>query len=474
MASKKPYSSIGWRIRPSERRFLLFVVDLLVTVASLILALYIWSRADPYFSFNWEFIFSQPPAWYFLLPFLWLLLLSELYDNRRSNRVSEVIKGIAMAVAISAVVYLAIFFLSKPNSLPRLGVAFFFLFAAVFTLIWRLIYIRIFTAPSFMRRMLVVGAGRAGSELVSIIKGLWPQPFYLVGYIDDDENKQGTEIAGLEVLGGGKDLLRIIEEQNVSDLIFAISGEMQDDTFKALLTAEENGIEITTMPVVYEQLLGRVPIFLLPSDWVLRSFVDAAHSAGAYELGKRLIDLLGSLVGLLILGAFMPLISLAIWLDSGGPILYSQVRMGKNNRPYNIIKFRTMRKDAESDGVARPASENDERVTRVGRILRKSHLDELPQFINVLKGEMSLVGPRPERPEIIEKLQNKVPFYRARQFVKPGVTGWAQVNFHYAATVEDTAVKLEYDLYYIKHRNLLLDITILIRTVGAAIGLRGQ
>lgn len=473
MASKKPVQSNAWRIKPSERRFLLFLVDLIVTVASLVLAMYIWSRADPRFTFNWEFVLTQPPTWYFFLPVLWLLLLSELYDNRRSNRLPEVLKGIGMAVAVSAIIYLGIFFLSKPNSLPRLGVAFFFLFAAFFTLSWRLIYIRIFTAPSFMRRMLVVGAGRAGSELVTIIKGLWPQPFYLVGYIDDDENKQGSEVAGLTVLGGGKDLLQLIDEYHVSDIIFAISGEMQDDTFKALLTAEENGVEITTMPVVYEQLLGRVPIFLLPSDWVLRSFVDAAHSAGAYELGKRLLDLLGSLVGLLILAFFMPMISLAILLDSGGPVLYSQIRMGKNNRPYNIIKFRTMRKDAESDGVARPAAENDQRVTRVGRILRKSHLDELPQFINVLKGEMSLVGPRPERPELIEKLQTKVPFYRARQFVKPGVTGWAQVNFHYASTVEDTAVKLEYDLYYIKHRNLLLDITILIRTVGAAIGLRG-
>jgi lipopolysaccharide/colanic/teichoic acid biosynthesis glycosyltransferase len=231
---------------------------------------------------------------------------------------------------------------------------------------------------------------------------------------------------------------------------------------------------VITMPVVYEQLLGRVPISLLQSDWVLRSFVDEAHTSGMYDLGKRLLDIIGAVVGLIFMVALLPIIGLATLLDSGWPLFFTQVRTGKNNRPYKIIKFRTMRQDAEKDGIARMATENDDRVTRVGRIMRKSHLDELPQFLNVLKGEMSLVGPRAERPELIEQLQTRIPFYRARLFVKPGLTGWAQVNFHYASTVEDTAVKLEYDLYYIKHRNLLLDFTILTRTVGDVIGFRGQ
>lgn len=140
---------------------------------------------------------------------------------------------------------------------------------------------------------------------------------------------------------------------------------------------------------------------------------------------------------------------------------------------FNLLKFRSMRRDAEKDGIARWAVENDERATRSGRFLRRSHLDELPQFLNVLKGDLSLVGPRAERPELVEKLQKEVPFYRARLFIKPGITGWAQINYQYASNVEETAIKLEHDLYYIMHRNLLLDILILVRTVGQVFGFRG-
>lgn len=163
-----------------------------------------------------------------------------------------------------------------------------------------------------------------------------------------------------------------------------------------------------------------------------------------------------------------------ILLDSGRPVLYLQERLGKNGRVYKIIKFRTMKLDAEKDGVARPATQNDQRATRFGRLLRRSHLDELPQIINILKGEMSWVGPRSERPEIIQNLEKEIPFYRARLFVKPGLTGWAQVNYGYAAGAEENSVKLEYDLYYIKHRNLGLDILILLRTVGNVLGLKGR
>jgi lipopolysaccharide/colanic/teichoic acid biosynthesis glycosyltransferase len=162
-----------------------------------------------------------------------------------------------------------------------------------------------------------------------------------------------------------------------------------------------------------------------------------------------------------------------ILIDDGAPIFYHQPRVGKNGIPYNIHKFRTMIKDAEKDGIARMATANDQRVTRVGKFLRRSHLDELPQVINILNGEMSLVGPRSEQIELVNRFQRELPFYRGRLFVRPGLTGWAQINQRYASTVEDTAVKLEYDLYYIKHRNPMLDLTIVMRTVGAVAGFKG-
>ena len=325
-----------------------------------------------------------------------------------------------------------------------------------------------------MRRVLLVGAGNAGMTLVDIVKKSYPPPFYLVGLIDDDPKKIGSDVKGYPVLGGSENLLQIIENNEISDVIFAISGQMNTVMLDSLLEAEENGIEITTLPIMYEELMGRVPIFLLESDWVLRSFVDQAHINRFYEIGKRLMDILGGLVGVLILLLLLPLISITIVLSGRGPIFYKQLRLGKNGKEYGILKFRTMNIDAEIDGKAKPAEENDQRITKIGHFLRKSHLDELPQFINILKGEMSMVGPRSERPMIINDLQKTIPFYRARLFVKPGLTGWAQVNFGYASSVDENATKLEYDLYYIKHRNLTLDLSILFQTFGTVIGLRGR
>ncbi len=296
----------------------------------------------------------------------------------------------------------------------------------------------------------------------------------MVGIVDDDPEKAGLTIEGFQVLGASQDLEKLISDNAISDIIVAISGEMQGRMFQALLEAQERGIEIVRFPRAYEELLDRVPIRMLEADWILRSFVDEAHTSGLYELVKRLVDILGGLAGVLGLMVLIPFISIAILLDDGAPIFYSQTRAGRGAQPYNIIKLRTMRRDAEADGHAAWAKEDDVRATRVGRLLRKSHLDELPQFINVLRGEMSLVGPRAERPELMSMFEKHVPFYRARLLVKPGITGWAQINFGYASTVEETVVKLEYDLYYIKHRNLMMDLIILLRTPATVLGLRGR
>jgi lipopolysaccharide/colanic/teichoic acid biosynthesis glycosyltransferase len=249
---------------------------------------------------------------------------------------------------------------------------------------------------------------------------------------------------------------------------------MQGGTFQAILDAQEAGVEVVRMPTVYEELLGRVPVHHLESDWLIRSFVDEARAGGFYEMAKRLLDILIALTGLCICILLAPLTAIIILVDSGFPIMYKQIRSGKGNKLYNIYKFRTMFQDAEKDGKAHVAEENDSRVTRTGVLLRRTHIDELPQFWNVLHGEMSVVGPRAERPELIDKYQKEIPFYRARLLVKPGMTGWAQVNYGYSATIAQTIVKIEYDLYYIKHRNLLMDISIILRTMTQVIGFRGR
>ena len=463
-----------WHLRAPERVTILLIGDILMAGGALFLALYFWAAGDSWMQFSLEFITDRPPFWFFLLPFFWVILLIELYDMHRAGKFRETLKGISLAVLIYALVYLLVYFSSAPNSLPRRGVSFFIVFAAIFTLLWRSLYIRLFTAPHLLRRVLIIGAGHAGETIINVIAEQWPPPFNVIGLIDDDPEKQGKKVGVFPVLGSSHNLLEVIESQQITDLILAISGEMKGEMFQTILTAQEQGVNLTPMPQIYEEILMRVPIFLLEAEWIVRSFVEKTHNSILYHLSKNLIDFAGGLFGTFIMLGFFPFISLIIILESGFPIFFTQKRLGRGGQLYKIIKFRTMERDAEWDGQARMAEENDTRVTKFGWFLRKTHLDELPQFFNVLRGEMSLVGPRAERPQMVEFFQKEIPFYRARLLVKPGITGWAQINYGYAGTVEETAVKLEYDLYYIEHRNLFMDLSILLRTVGTVLGFKGQ
>jgi len=472
MANSQNTSTL-WRLGMRERRTLLILGDLFIGVFAMGAALIFWGMSEEWLGLSFAFLRERVEAWFYWLPIVWLLLMIELYDGHRAADRLQVVRGIIFASTIGLILYLIIYFASD-NPLPRLGVAIFLGISSVLTLVWRLFFIRVFTAPQFMRRVLVVGAGRAGNTILEIYNNLEPKPFDIIGLIDDNPEIIGSNISGFEVMAGSDRLLDLIEKQSITDIIVAISGTMIGETFQIILDAQERGVEITRMPVSYEELVRRVPIELLETDWLLRSFVDEFRISGFYEVLKRFLDILGGLAGVLIVGILLPFIGLALIIDDGRPIFYAQKRLGKGGQIYEIIKFRTMRRDAEADGKPQLATENDDRVTGIGRFLRRTHLDEIPQFFNVLRGDMSLVGPRSERPEWVEHFQRRIPFYRARLLVKPGITGWAQVNFGYAATVDDTSMKLEYDLYYIKHRNLLLDILILLRTPATMFGLKGQ
>jgi len=457
-----------------EQRTLLIIGDFFVGILSLLIALIVWGASTTeWLGLSFAFLQDRVASWFYLLPFIWLLLLIEMYDVPRAFNWKQTLQGVASSTGIGVAVYLVIYFASE-NPLPRIGIAVFLATAFVLTTFWRILFIRVFTAPQLMRRVLLVGAGNAGSMVLNSINGIKPKPFELVGVIDDDPKKLNALIAGYKVIANSGELLRVISEEVISDVIVAITGEMRGSTFQILLDAQQSGVEITRMPVVYEELFGRVPIRILETDWILRSFVDQFSRNVFYRLGKRTLDIIGGLVGVVILGVIIPFVGLAIWVESGLPILYSQVRLGRGGEPYRILKFRTMRQDAESGGQPILAKEDDERATKIGRFLRKTHIDEIPQFINVLYGQMSLVGPRSERPSLVEHYTQHIPFYKARLLVKPGITGWAQVNFGYANSVDDTRIKLEYDLYYVKHRHMMLDLLTLFRTPGTMLGMRGQ
>jgi exopolysaccharide biosynthesis polyprenyl glycosylphosphotransferase len=397
------------------------------------------------------------------------------YEIHTASNWKKTLRGIAVAPVVGLLGYSLLFTINQdPNSLPRIGIGAFLVIASLLTLIWRGIYIRLYTSSGFMRRVLIIGAGKAGHSLADIYRKLTPPPFNLIGYIDDDPRKQGKSFHGFRVFASSEKLLDIIEDMHISDIIVAINGEIKGGTFQTILDTQEKGIEIIRMPIMYEELTQRVPVEHLESDWVIRSFVDQVRVRGVYELFKRLMDIVGGLVGLLILVIIFPLTAISIILESGYPIFYSQERLGKGGRIFRIYKFRSMWQNAEEDGEAKLAAVNDPRVTRVGDFLRRTRLDEMPQFISVLTGEMSLVGPRAERPELVAQFQKKIPFYRARLLVKPGLTGWAQINYGYVANVKDTVVKLEYDLYYIKHRTLNLDFNIVLRTIGTVLRRTGR
>jgi exopolysaccharide biosynthesis polyprenyl glycosylphosphotransferase len=476
----------GFRLRANEHRLILLITDLAASILAAFLALDFWkqyfiqslvargieiARAERILRIQGIHV----PFWFYLLPLGWLLLLVELYDAHTAVSWRRTLRGIALAAFIGIVIYSLVFIFNQdPASLPRIAVGAFIVLASLFTLILRLSYIRLYTTSGMQRRVLILGAGKAGMTLAQVYCKANPPPFSLLGFIDDDFQKIDKMFTGYPVIGASKDLLAIIEQYRVSDVVMAITGDVQGSTFQTVLDAQERGVEVSRMPILYEEITQRVPVHHLESDWLIRSFVDQLKVSMFYELVKRLLDLIGGLLGLILFAVLFPFLAVATALDSGFPILYSQDRLGKGGAPFTIYKYRTMFQDAEPDGMPQQAAERDARVTRVGRFLRITHLDELPQFWNVLRGDMSLVGPRAERAQLIAEYQKQIPFYRARLLVKPGLTGWAQINYGYVATVTETAIKLEYDLYYIKHRSLVLDITIVLRTIGTVLSRRGR
>ena len=462
------------RLTPRERRFILVFGHVIAVLLALAVSLLAWANEDSWLGVSVSFLLERPNPWFYLLPVLWLILMAPLYNEREVHHMQKALLVILTSAISCIAIYLLIFFLAPAKTLPRRGVIIFFIAAAVFTLLWRMFFINFFFVKNAFINTVIVGAGKAGTRIAEIINSTEGVPYRVVGFIDDDPIKLDTEIEGYPVLGATDQYFEIVEAQQVTQVIMAISNHLNDRLLDFLTQSEERGITVTTMPMIYEELLGRVPVHLLNTDWLLRSFYDMSHTSLFFEIAKRFFDLIGGFIGLLCMILVTPFVAIATLIDSGRPVFYTQERLGLRGGTFNMIKFRTMVQNAEGDGVARPASEHDDRITKVGSLLRRSHLDEMPQFINVLRGELSLVGPRAERPQIVKDLQREVPFYRARLLVRPGITGWAQVNQNYAAGTEENTVKLEYDLYYIKHRSLLMDLSILFHTFKTIFGLKGR
>ncbi|HMK08770.1 MAG TPA: hypothetical protein VK449_07030, partial [Anaerolineales bacterium] len=289
-----------WRLRTSERRWLLLAGDLIAAALAAFLALQLWSRLDYLGSESLSTFIRLRAPWFPLLPFLWPLLMVELYEVHRAASWRNTFRRLLLAAAAGAVVYLVVYFTAGQGSLPRRGMLYFLALATGLTLVWRLFYIKVFTAPAMLRRVVVAGAGESGRALLQVIQQLQPPPFFVVGVIDDDPSKLGAEVLGVRVVGDNRRLLPLVDELHVTDIIVAITGPLNGEMFQALLDAQEAGVEITRMPVAYEELTGRVPIRHLESDWMLRSFVDEVRVSGPFLVGKWLVDVISGIVGVLI------------------------------------------------------------------------------------------------------------------------------------------------------------------------------
>ncbi|MCD6426421.1 MAG: sugar transferase, partial [Anaerolineales bacterium] len=319
-----------FRFRFVERRVMLLNGDVLAVIIALVISLWVWGNQAQPQGFSVSFVLDQVPGWFYLMPFIWLFLMIELHDVRKASSWSHTLQGVATAALIGSILYLGIYFTSPPESLPRTGVAIFILGSIIFTLLWRLFYIRVLTREVFLPRVLLVGGGVSGKILLQSFNKIEPKPYHIIGIIDDDHAKLGLEIEGHKVLGSGPDLLDVIIKEKVTDVIVAITGTITGATFQAVLDAQELGIEITRMPVAYEDLNQTVPIRILETDWILRSFVDDTGASGTYHVAKRILDLVGGLIGVgIFLIIYLP-IAFLIFVDDGFPILYRQERLGQS------------------------------------------------------------------------------------------------------------------------------------------------
>lgn len=470
----------GFVLHVSERRLLLTVIDLLLL--NVILFLTVTMRAM--YSITLAEVWERLP-WFLVLSTFWLIMaqLLDVYDLGRAANGRRSFWTGGGAALITTTLYLFIPYFTPSFPARRLDAFLFPIAATLAIATWRFVYARVFVHTGFIQQGLVVGAGDSGHTLAKLLakeKNLDNLPdnmgYRLIGFIDDDPAKSNLQVHDVPVVGTCHDLVGLAREHQPNEIVVAITTHqvIQPELFEAIVQCREMGIPITTMTALYERLTGRVPVEHAGRNLYVVMPLDQPASHRPYMLARRLLDMLVALVGCVVLALVTPFIWLGNLFSSPGPLFYRQERVGLAGQSFQIIKFRSMIVNAEKSTGAVWAEENDPRITRMGRFLRKSRLDELPQFWNVLKGEMSLIGPRPERPQFVEQLTKDIPFYRVRHAVRPGITGWAQAKYRYGASVDDALIKLQHDLYYIKHQSPYLDLLILLKTVPVVLGVQGR
>ncbi|MBC5833346.1 sugar transferase [Flavobacterium sp. F372] len=458
----KPYKK---HFEISERKILLRIFDIFFVVMFLFLI-------NTFTDLRYFAELCENYYWIAVLG-LYLTLLGtvfEMYNLVIVSFANKITKGLLLTSFFTT-----LFFIFTPivtPSFPKKRIELFLLFLVVLLAltIWRLLYIYLLASKRFYKPIVLVCRSKDFNKLSKELIINDPH-IRIVKFIDVDFNNQNSLLSEFQL-----NLIEIngfLATHFISEIVVAkYSKKTSIEVYNKLLEISENGIPITQYEDVYEDLTSRIPLHLKDKS-LYKFFPFSKKQNQLYLLLVRCIDIVVSIIGLTVLVAIIPFIFFFNLIWNKGPLLFHQERIGRKEVPFKIFKLRTMIVNAEKNGAVF-ATLNDSRITPFGKLLRKTRIDEFPQFINVLKGEMSIIGPRPERKVFVDQIANEIPLYHTRHIVKPGLTGWAQINYPYGETLEDSLMKLEYDLYYIKHRNIFLDINIAVKTFGTILYMKGQ
>ena len=450
----------------SERKLLLRVIDISILIFSLWLA-------NIYLNFNY-FEFSNPSIYLWnVILIIYFLLFGEiflLFNLNVSNNRYLVVRSLVLTAFFTTIFYIFTPFISPSLPENRLQIVYFFLIISGPILIWRYIYMWLIFSPKYFKNIVFIGKS---DRLQKMLHQVNEDNFHNIrAYISDKEVKN---------ISGFKDILKIdltefISKDNTTEIIVSLkdlSKQIVEKLNKELILLFEYGVNIKSYESFYEEVTDRVPREYLDYNFYKHINFSKNNTNRSYIFTLRVFDIFISIIGIILFLILIPFLFFGNLIANRGPFFYTQERVGKNGNNFKIYKLRSMIKNAEKDGAVW-ADKNDKRITFFGNFLRRTRLDEVPQFYNILKGDMSLIGPRPERPEFVNDLEKKIPFYTIRHVVKPGLTGWAQVKYPYANTLEEQETKLRYDLYYIKERNSFLDFKILIKTFTTVLFFKGQ
>jgi exopolysaccharide biosynthesis polyprenyl glycosylphosphotransferase len=462
-------SKKGIHFNISERKVLLRFFDII----SILVVLYFVSNT---FDFDYFTITKENWKWAFVL-IVYISIFGtifELYDLQKSSKLEKISTSIVFTVSITVLFYFLTPFFTPILPDNRLQIIYFY-FAILFALfLWRIAYLTFIVSPRFYRKVLIVGETSNIEIIVEAFKNADPN-YKIVGFINCEPRKSEKIKFQHIVEYSPKQIYQVIKDEAITEIVIASynSDSITPEIYKDLITLLEGGFSIKEYTQVYEEMTQRVPVQFVGKDFYKYFPFSRSNQNKLYLFFQRVFDILISILGILIGILFVPVILIGNLIGNRGPLFYIQERIGKNGNLFSIIKYRTMVKNAENSGAVW-AKKNDSRITPFGKFLRNTRLDESPQFLNIVKGDMSLIGPRPERPYFVKQLSHILPFYETRHSVKPGLTGWAQVKTRYGSSVDDSLLKLQYDLYYIKHRSFFLDVNILIKTLSTVIFYRGQ